>query len=167
MTIQTFQLYTNRGYAGDLVDSGPRVVQTGVLTSAQAGFGKVMSRDAATIDRGVALSDSGTAGTPVNIFAISQREYNHEAGTRPSTGVDTFYFITESVSLIRDGYVYIQIAAGSDAVAAGDVLNFITATGELTAASASTTVIVETKNIVAEQAGIAGDIIKVRIAIVD
>lgn len=166
MTIQAFTLYTAKGYAGDLVDSGPRVIQTGVLTSAQAGFGKAMSRDAGTVDRGVKLSATGSAGTGINVFAISQREYNHESGTRPSDGVSTFYYATESVSLIRDGYLYIKLDSASAAVAAGDVLNVITATGEFTKQAASSTTIVETLNVVAEESGLADDIIKVRISIV-
>jgi len=166
MTIQAFNVYTAKGYAGELVDSGPRVVQTGVLTSAQAGFGKAMSRDAATVERGVSLSAAGTAGTAINIFAISQREYNHESGTRPSDGVSTYYYATESVSLIRDGYLYIQLDSGSAAVAAGEVLNVVTATGMFTSAAASTTTIVETLNVVAEDSGVSDDIIKVRISIV-
>lgn len=167
MTIQAFNVYTAKGYAGELCDSGPRVVQTGVLTSASAGFGLAMGRDSATVDRGVKLSDGGTAGTAVNIFAISQREYNHEAGVRPSTGNDTTYLIRESVSLIREGYLYIKIAAASAAVVAGVKMNFITATGEFTRQAASGTVRVETTNVRAEQAGVAGDIIKVRINIQD
>jgi len=167
MPIQTFNIYTANGYAGDLVDSGPRVVQTGILTSASAGFGLVMSRDSATVDRGVALSDSGASGAVIDVFALSQREYNHEASNRPSDGTDFEYKVAESVSLIRDGYLYIKLAAGSSAVSGGDKLQFITATGELTGAAASGTTRLATSNIVAEEAGIAGDVIKARIILAD
>ena len=149
MPIQTFNIYTGRGYAGELVDSGPRVVQSGVLTSTSAGFGLAMSRDA-TIERGVKLSDTGTAGTPVNIYAISQREYNHEAATRPSDGT-TLYNETETVSLIRQGYLYLELDVANNALTAGDTLNFTTATGRFTSDTAATTVTVETLNITVDE----------------
>jgi len=158
MTIQTFNIYTANGYEGDLVDSGPRVVQTGILTSATAGFGKAMKRDA-SVERGVALGS--TAG---NVYAISQREYNHEAGTRPSTGDDTNYLITESVSLIRQGYLYVKLT-GATAIAAGAALHVDTVTGLFTKVAVAGNVVACT-NVFAEEAGISGDVIKVRIDIV-
>jgi hypothetical protein len=159
MTIQNFTIYTAKGYAGDLVDSGPRVIQTGVLTSAQAGFGKALSRDAGTVAKGVAL------GGLASVFAISQREYNHEAGTRPSTGSDTFYYETESVSLIRQGYLYVELVNG--AVAAGEALSVDTVTGVFSnAAEDGTGNAVLTSNVTADEAGLAGTIIKVRLDIV-
>jgi len=78
MPIQTFKIYTGKGYAGDLVDSGPRTIQSGVLTTSSAGFGLGMQRDT-SVERGCKLG--GVAGA---LYAISQREYNHEAATRPS-----------------------------------------------------------------------------------
>lgn len=157
MTIQTFNIYTAKGYEGDLVDSGPRVVQTGVLTSATAGFGKAMKRDA-SVERGIAL------GGLANVFAISQREYNHEAGTRPSTGDDTNYLITESVSLIRQGYLYIKLT-GATAIAAGDVLHVDTTTGLFTKVAVLGDV-VACLNVIAEESAISGDVFKARIDIV-
>lgn len=156
MTIQTFQIYTGKGYAGDLVDSGPRVIQTGVLTSATAGFGKGMSRDAA-VERGTSL------GGAANVYAISQREYNHEASTRPSPGNDTLYKETESVSLIRQGYLYIFLA-GAVAVAAGEALHVDTATGEFSRTAVAGN-IVATTNVIADEAALAGEVFKVRIDI--
>lgn len=165
MTIQNFNIYTAKGYAGDLVDSGPRVVQTGVLTSASAGFGKAMSRDAGTVDRGVKLADPVVAGATTtsntDLFAISQREYNHEAGVRPSTGNDTLYRETESVSLIRDGYLYVLLS-GAVAVVAGDNLNVDIATGLFNNETVSATNPIA-NNVVADEAGLAGEVIKVRI----
>ncbi len=167
MTIQAFNLYTANGYEGDLVDSGPRVVQTGVLTSANAGFGKAMDRDAATIERGVALGSAEiSTSSTTNVFAISQREYNHEAGTRPSTGNDTKYLITESVSLIRQGYVYVKITA--HAAVEGEALVVEEATGLFVGGTADAgTVAGESValNVTAEEAGVAGDVIKARIDI--
>lgn len=155
MPIQDFNIYTANGYAGDLVDSGPRVIQTGVLTSATAAFGIGMQRDV-SVDKGVAI------GADANVYAISQREYNHEAANRPSDGTTT-YVETESVSLIRQGYLYIKLG-GAVAIAAGEVLHVVSATGEFvkTAAGAG---VVATTNVVADEAGIAGDVIKVRIDI--
>ena len=157
MTIQNFNIYTAKGYEGDLVDSGPRVVQTGVLTSATAGFGKAMNRDG-SVERGVAL------GGAANVFAISQREYNHEAGTRPSTGNDTKYLITESVSLIRQGYLYIKLT-GATAISAGEVLHVDTVTGLFTKVVVAGNVVACT-NVVAEEDAISGDVFKARIDIV-
>ncbi len=155
MPIQDFNIYTNNGYAGDLVDSGPRVIQSGVLTSAAAGFGVGMKRDA-SVERGVAL------GGEANLYAISQREYNHEAANRPSDGT-TNYNVTETVSLIRQGYVYVLLS-GAAAIAAGAALNVDTVTGLFTKDAVAGN-IVATTNVFSEEAGIAGDVIKVRIDI--
>tara|TARA_R100000541_G_scaffold21478_3_gene31432 strand:- start:7651 stop:8184 length:534 start_codon:yes stop_codon:yes gene_type:complete len=177
MPTQDFNLYTKNGYAGDLVDSGPRVVQTGILTDATLGFGKAMSRDASVANpRGV---KGGTADTAdVKVFAISQREYNHEASTRPSDG-STSYLQTESVSIIRQGYLYIRLV-GSTAVTDLSVpLNVVTTAssgitpgsdgkdivlGDFTAVSAGTG-IKATSNVYPDELGGEGDVIKVRIDI--
>jgi|TARA_R110000764_G_scaffold147292_1_gene235164 hypothetical protein len=157
MTIQNFEIYTAKGYAGDLVDSGPRTIQSGVLVGTAAGFGKAVSRDT-SVAKGVAL------GGEANVFAISQREYNHEAGTRPSTGEDTFYYASESVSLIRQGFLYVKLT-GAVAVAAGEVLHVDSVTGEFSKTAVAGNV-VATTNVTADEAGLAGEIIKVRIDIV-
>ena len=166
MTIQTFNIYTANGYEGDLVDSGPRVVQTGVLTSASVGFGKAVARDA-SVDRGVAVGSPEIASSSTtNVFALTQREYNHEAGTRPSTGNDTVYLITESVSVIREGFLYIKLV--DHAAVAGEALVFVEATGLCSGGTAAAgTVAGESValNVFAEEAGIAGDVIKARIDI--
>lgn len=168
MTIQSFDLYTANGYAGDLVDSGPRVIQTGILTSAEVGFGKALKRDAATVDRGVAVGS-----VDGDVFAISQREYNHEAGSRPSTGDDTKYYATESVSTIRQGYLYIKLT-GSTAIAAGEALHVDTVTGEFSKDAVAGNIVACT-NVFAEEANAApsGDtsakanVMKVRLDIVN
>ena len=157
MTVQNFSIYTAKGYEGKLVDSGPRVVQTGILTSATAGFGKALVRDA-SVERGVALGGSA------NVFAISQREYNHEAGTRPSTGNDTVYRITESVSTIRQGYLYVLVG-GDTAVVAGEVMHVDTVTGVFSKSAVAGNV-VATTNVTADESGLVGDIIKIRLDIV-
>ena len=158
MTIQSFDLYTKNGYAGDLVDSGPRVVQTGILTSATAGFGVAMSRDSDTVERGVAV------GGATKVFAITQRELNHEAANRPSTGEDFQYVTTESVSLIRQGYLYIELT-GSVSIASGDAVHVDQVTGLFSKDTVTGTVVAAT-NVTAEEAGIVGDVIKVRLDIV-
>tara|TARA_R110000787_G_scaffold127165_4_gene238564 strand:- start:2526 stop:3002 length:477 start_codon:yes stop_codon:yes gene_type:complete len=157
MTVQNFSIYTAKGYEGELVDSGPRVVQTGILTSATAGFGKALVRDA-SVERGVALGGSA------NVFAISQREYNHEAGTRPSTGNDTVYRVTESVSTIRQGYLYVLVG-GDTAVVAGEVMHVDTVTGVFSKSAVAGNV-VATTNVTADESGLVGDIIKIRLDIV-
>lgn len=165
MPTQTFNIYTANGYAGDLVDSGPRVIQTGVLTSAEAGFGLAISRDAGTVERGVKLAapvvTGATTASTTDLFAITQREYNHEAGSRPSSGNDTVYRITESVSLIRDGYLYIKLT-GAVSVAAGDKLHVSITTGAFNKDTVSATNPIAA-NVIADEAGIVGDVIKARI----
>jgi hypothetical protein len=157
MTIQNFNIYTAKGYAGELVDSGPRVVQTGILTDADLDFGVALKRDT-SIAKGVA---KGAANG--KIFAISQREYNHEASTRPSDGT-TKYLESESVSIIRQGYLYIKLD-GSTSITAGEVLHVDNATGVFSKDSVAGNVIA-TENVVADEDGVAGDIIKVRLDIV-
>ncbi len=161
MTIQDFNIYTANGYEGDLVDSGPRVVQTGILVGGPVGFGKAVQRNG-TVDRGIGI---GTLGA--NIYAITQREYNHEAGTRPSTGNDTVYLETESVSLIRQGFLYVKIT--DHAAVAGEALVVDQTTGLFVGGEAGSGVVAGesiASNVFAEEAGIAGDVIKVRIDIV-
>ena len=157
MTIQNFNIYTGNGYAGDLVDSGPRVIQSGVLTSASAGFGLALKRDT-SVEKGVALGS-----VDGNVFAISQREYNHEADTRPSDG-STSYKVSESVSEIRQGYLYVKLV-GATAISEGAVLHVNKVTGEFTKVAVAGNVVACT-NVVADEDGIEGDVIKVRIDIV-
>lgn len=166
MPVQQFEIYTANGYAGDLVDSAPRVVQTGILVAnatgaTEAGFGLAILRQktGTLVERGVEL------GGAANVFAISQREYNHEASTRPAkSGTGAWaYRLTESVSLIREGYLYVKLE-GAVSIAAGEVLHVDTVTGEFSKSAIAGNV-VATTNVVAEEAGLAGDIIKVRIDI--
>lgn len=166
MPIQDFNIYTANGYAGDLVDSAPRVVQTGILVAnatgaTEAGFGLAMLRQVTgtLIERGVEL------GGAANVFAITQREYNHEASTRPAkSGTGAWaYRLTESVSLIREGYLYVKLE-GAVSIAAGAVLHVDTVTGEFSKTAVGGNVVACT-NVRAEEAGLAGDIIKVRIDI--
>lgn len=167
MPIQKFVVYTANGYAGDLVDSGPRVVQTGILVKnaagvESAGFGLSILRQVTgkTVDRGVEL------GGAENVYAISQREGNHEAGTRPAkAGVDGTwaYHLGDSVSLIREGFLRIKIN-GILAIKAGDALHVDLSTGEFSNSTLSDTVLL-CSNVFAEENGNPGDIIKTRIDI--
>lgn len=161
MPIQNYNIYTAKGYAGDLVDSGPRVVQTGVLTSATADFGLAMKRDSATVPNGVALGSAAGA-----VYAIAQREYNHEAATRPSDGT-TQYNITESVSLIRQGYLYVELTGATDIVD-GEVLHVDSVTGEFTKATVAGNIVATTNVFADENLTVTGglDILKIRIDIV-
>jgi hypothetical protein len=156
MPIQDFKLYTANGYAGDLVDSGPRVIQTGILTNPSAGFGLAMFRDI-SVDRGCRI------GGAANVYAISQREYNHEASTRPAKAGDWAYLEGDSVSLIRQGYLYVKLT-GATAILTGDSLHVDTSTGEFSKLAVAGDVVACT-NVFAEENGIEGDIIKVRIDI--
>ena len=107
-----------------------------------------MQRDT-TVDRGCKLG--GVAGA---LYAISQREYNHEAATRPSDG-STVYNVTESVSLIRQGYLYVQLT-GAAAVAIGDALSIDSVDGEFTMdlVGVNADAVILT-NVFSEEAGIA------------
>ena len=152
MPTQDFNIYTARGYAGDLVDSGPRVVQTGLATEGVVDFGVALGRVTTSDPRGVV--PSGDA----NVFAISQREWNHEAANRPSDGT-TVYAKDQSVSMIRQGYIYIQI----EAAMSGSTL-YVTPAGVFTGANGGNTAVT---NVVPEQAAAeAGEVIKARIDIV-
>jgi len=164
MTIQNFDLYTKRGYAGELVDSGPRVVQTGIVTNANDAasgyaldFGVAVSRHA-TIERGI------QAGSAANVFAITQREYNHEANSIPSDGTDTGYKSTYSASLIRQGYLYVEVT--NTAVAVGEALSVDTVTGAFAGGGITTGNFVVTSNVISDQAGAVGEVVKVRLDIV-
>jgi len=167
MPIQDFKIYTAKGYEGELVDSGPRVIQTGILVGGDVGFGKAVQRDG-SVERGVAVGSTeiGTTDT-TNVFALTQREYNHEAGSRPSTGNDTVYRETESVSLIRQGYLYVKLR--DHPATMGESLVIEEATGIVVGGAAGAgTVAGESAavNITADEDGIAGDVIKARIDIV-
>lgn len=156
MTIQDFNIYTQNGYAGDLVDSGPRVVQTGIVEDVGGfGFGKAVKRG--TTGKQVLLG--GTA----KVFAISQREYNREAGTRPSTGEDFGYKEKDSASLIREGYLYIKLT-GATAISNGEPLHVDTVTGEFTKVAVGGNV-VACLNVFADEDAITGDVFKARIDI--
>jgi len=156
MPIQDFNIYTAKGYAGELVDSGPRTVQTGILTgNSPLGFGVAVTRDSAVVERGVAPGSVGG-----NVFAITQREYNHEASTRPAKeGTGAWkYQPAESVSLIRQGYLYIEVV--DIAAVSGQVLAVnADGTWEGTDAGSATA----TTNVTAEESGLG--LIKVRIDI--
>lgn len=159
MPIQDFNLYTARGYAGDLPDSTSSVVSgTGIVEDATLGFGKALKRGTLTTDaRHVKVGHSSG-----NVFAISRREYNHEADTRPSDGT-TSYKQTDSASIMRQGFIYIKVTGR--AATAGQLLNVDDATGEFTGGAAGTGE-TASKNVTAEQSGSVGDIIKARIDIV-
>ena len=166
MPIQPFNIYTANGYAGDLVDSAPRVVQTGVLvpnatTLDEAGYGLAVLRQVTgtLIERGVEL------GGAANVYAITQRELNHESKNRPAKTGDGGWVYAEgdSVSLIREGYLYVELA-GSTAIVAGAALHVDDVTG-IFSKDAVAGDIVACTNVFAEEAGVAGDIIKVRIDI--
>lgn len=153
MPVQDFNIYTANGYEGELVDSGPRVVQTGVLTSAKVGFGKAVSRDT-SVERGVSV------GSTASVYAITQREYNREADTRPTDGTDFFYKQADSVSLVRDGFIRLKVTGR--AAVAGQLANVVTATGLFTGGSAGSGE-TATTNVVWEESGVVGETVKARI----
>lgn len=154
MPNQSFDIYTKRGYAGDLVDSGPRTVQTGIATEGTVEFGVAVKPNITSDERGV------EAGSPPKVWAIAQREWNHEAATRPSDGT-TVYAQNQSVSVIRQGYIYVQVVA---AVVAGAPLMVNATTGTFSGTTAGSHV--QCTNVTAVNGGAAGSIVKARIDIV-
>ena len=155
MPIQTYNIYTGKGYAGELCDSAPRVTQTGLVEDATLAFGLALKPG--TKERHVVVGH--TAG---NVHSISMREYNHEAATRPSDGSVT-YLQAESASIMREGFLLVKVQAR--AAVAGQKLNVVDATGEFTggAAGAGET---QAINVVAVESGLVGEVIKARIDIV-
>lgn len=152
MTVQTFEIYTKRGYAGDLADNGPRVSITGVVEDAELAIGVAVKRGTLTTNpRHVQVDVDGGA-----VFGIVRRELALEAKNRPSDG-ETVFVATESASILREGYIYVQL--DTTAAVAGDLL-FVTATGTFSGSTGTATT-----NVTAEQSGVAGDVIKARIDI--
>ncbi|RLB95190.1 MAG: hypothetical protein DRH90_25760 [Deltaproteobacteria bacterium] len=152
MTVQNFNIYTARGYAGDLCDNGPIVSITGVVEAATLEVGIAVKRGTvATNPKHVLLDADGG-----NIYGIVRRELALEAKNRPSDGVVEFVK-TESASILRQGYIYVELT--TTAATAGDKL-YVTAAGVFSGSTGTVTT-----NVTAEQSGAAGDIIKARIDI--
>ena len=152
MPTQDFNIYTGRGYAGDLVDSGPNVSQTGIVEDATLAIGVAAKRGTvATNPKHIVVDADGG-----NIFGIVRRELALEAKNRPSDGTTEFKQ-TESASILRQGYIYVTL--DTTAAVAGDLL-FVTPTGTFSGSTG-----VATTNVTAEQSGIAGDVIRARIDI--
>jgi len=150
MTIQSFNIYTARGYAGDLVDSGPNVSQTGVVEDAELQVGVAVRRG--TLARDITLDADGG-----NIFGLVRRELALEAKNKPSDG-ETVFKKHDSASILRQGYLYVEVVSSS--VVAGQLV-FTDTDGHITGSTGTATT-----NVTAEQDGIVGDIIRVRIDIV-
>ena len=154
MPIQDYNIYTGKGYAGDLYDSAPRVTQTGVVEDATLGYG--LALQAGVGDRGVVVGSSNG-----NVFAISMRELNREATNRPSDG-ETGYKETESASIMLEGFILVELTG---AATAHNLLNIVTATGEFAGTGALGGGESATLNVVAMESGQAGQVIKARIDI--
>jgi hypothetical protein len=154
MPIQTFNIYTAKGYAGDLVDSGPAISQTGVVEDATLAVGVAAKRgDTTTNPRHIVVDPAGG-----NIFGIVRRELALEAKNKPSDGTTEFKQ-TESASILRQGYIYVTVE--DFAVTAGQLL-LVNATGGFSGTGGG----VATTNVTAEEAGQVGKVIRARIDIV-
>lgn len=155
MPNQDFNLYTAKGYAGELCDSAPVVTQSGIAENDIA-FGVALSRgtEAKQVDSIVPASGA--------VFGIARREYNHEAATRPSDGT-TNYKETETVSVLREGFIYIELGGNVD-IEEGQVLHVDRTTGVFSKLNVAGNVVACT-NVTAQEDGVAGDIIKARIDI--
>lgn len=153
MTTQSFNIYTARGYAGDLVDSGPNVSQTGIVEDPTLAIGVAAKRGTvATNPKHIVVDIDGG-----NVYGIVRRELALEAKNRPSDG-STEFKQTESASILRQGYIYVQLK--TSAATAGDLL-FVDAAGSFTGSTGTVTT-----NVTAEQSGLAGEVIRARIDIV-
>lgn len=162
MVDQVFNIYTARGYEGDFVDSGHSVRQTGVLLTGTLGFGKAVQTSGTGQGIAVGSPEIGASST-TNVWGISIREYNHEAGTRPSDGTDFLYRANESVSVLREGYIYLKLT-GATAIAREESVHVVEATGLFTkvAVVAGTSAAL---NVYAVQPAIQDEIFKARIDI--
>ena len=159
MPSQIFRINTAKGYAGDLVDSGPRVVQSGLVEAPAINFGVAVKRGTVALDPKFVLPGIDASGI---VFALSQREWNHEALNRPSDGT-TYYMENESISLMRQGYLYLEVT--DRAAVAGDLVNFDDSTGKATGgvAGAGETASI---NVTWEESALVGEVAKARIDIV-
>lgn len=145
MPVQTFNIYTAKGYAGDLPDSTSALVTQSLIAAEE-------------LDFGIGVDSDGTvAASGGYVYGITRRELNHEAANKPSDGT-TKYAIGDSASVLRQGYIYVEVTVR--AAVKGALLNTVDATGAFTggAAGAGETA---TTNVVAQEAGAVGDIIKV------
>jgi membrane carboxypeptidase/penicillin-binding protein len=153
MPVQSFNLYTGKGYAGqEAITNTSNTVITG-RAEEDIAFGVALARGVES-DKGVKLGNA--AGSA---FAIALREVNHEADTRPSDG-STSYKEGDSVSIIREGYVYVQLE--NRAAVAGSFVGINDTTGAIEGDDDSAGVTLST-NVRAEESGQPGDVIKVRI----
>ena len=154
MPIQNYQIYTDRGYAGDQCDSTSHVTkQTGIIEDATMGFGLAVVPG--TGERGITVGH--TAGV---VHGITLRELNTEAANKPSDGTAVFKK-TDSLTIMQEGFIYVLVS-GVEAAVAGAYLNVDDATGAFTGGTAG---VGETAslNVKAVQGGAPGDVIKARI----
>ena len=154
MPIQNYNIYTDKGFAGDRYDSAPSVTQTGIVEAATLGFGLSVT-NGTNVGQVLAGHDTGY------VFGISMRELNHEAANRPSDGTTT-YKITESVSIMREGFILVEVTGR--AAVANVIMNVEDTTGAFTGGTAGVGETAST-NVTALEAGQVGDIIKARIDI--
>lgn len=160
MPIQNYNIYTAKGYAGELCDSGPRVAQSYLADGVDILFGVGVQRGS--------TPDSVIPGCAVggNLFGIAMREYNHEADLRPSDGT-TSYKPTETVSTFRQGYLYVELT-GATSVVEGDAMHIDQVTGLFTKDAVAGNIIATINVSADEDLLVTGgtDILRVRMDIV-
>ena len=154
MPIQSYNLYTAKGYAGDACDNSPMVTSTGIVEAATLGFGLAVTPGSSE-DHVVVGSAAGL------VFGISRRELNHEAANRPSDGITT-YVATESASILREGFIYVEVT--ERAAVANVLANVVDATGAIAGGSAGAGETAST-NVRFVEGGQVGEIVKARIDI--
>lgn len=160
MPIQNYRIYTAKGYAGDRYDSAPSVTQSGAVEAATLGFGLGVKIGTNTDTHPPSILVGHVAGI---LWGITMRELNHEATNRPSDGT-TDYVATESASVMREGFLLVEVTGAADVLANGPMrMNQLT--GEFTA-DAIAGDIVDILNVTPLEKGSPGEIIKVRIDIV-
>lgn len=156
MPIQNYDLYTKNAFKGQKAYASEHSVNvSGKLEDAELDFGLGVKKG--TLPK--QITKGSVAG---NVYAVSLREVNHEAKFRPSTG-ETFYVETETVSLMREGTINLEVT--ERAAIAGTVANIMEATGEFTGGAAGGG---ESQciNVTWLEDGLVGDIVKARLDIV-
>lgn len=154
MPIQNYNIYTGNAYAGQESDaSTPRVMGTG-FAEAATGFGLALKP-------GTAEDQVLVGHVAGNVFGISVREMNHEALNRPSDG-STVYPINQSVSIMREGYINVEVTI--EAAVAGAKANIVDATGAISGGTAGVGETLST-NVTFMEAGVVGAVVRARIDI--
>ena len=154
MAAQTsYELNMAKGYIGQLADLNYLETVSAPASSAVVTGNAVFQTGAGTV------ANLGTTGRFLGL-AIRDLARENPLG---ATG-NTDYAATESVSVMRKGYMYCQVASVAATTGLGVNLNIVQATGALTTAAAAAGTVMTCTGITAEELLPAGGgLIKVRV----